>query len=94
MADRKCDKIHETHSSPRRGLFLALAFAALSAQAAERQPLEVLVTPDTGKAQYSSAMNEDGVVEANVARIENGIVYLEYRAASGTPRDTLTAGAP
>ncbi|MGE3771381.1 MAG: hypothetical protein AB7I32_00525 [Gammaproteobacteria bacterium] len=72
---------------------LALICTALSAQAAERSPFEVIVKPDAGPAPHASAMNEDGVVEANSARIENGIVHLEYKAAPGTSYDALTAVA-
>jgi len=93
MADRTHE---ETSISPawwRRAASLALVLAAFSAQAAERSALEVIVTPDTGPAAYASAMNEAGVVEANSARIENGIVCLEYDAAPGTADAALTAAA-
>lgn len=66
------------------GVALAVLLASASAQAETQQPHEVVVTPDT---RYASAINEDGVIEANVARVEDGVVYLEYRAA----RDAGTA---
>lgn len=73
----------------RRGLSLALICTALSAQANDGAPLEVVVTPGAPM----SVMNEDGVVEANAVRIENGIVYLEYEAAPGSTYDALSAVA-
>lgn len=78
----------------RRGLGIALICTALAARAADNSPRAVIVTPDPVLAvPYASAMNEDGVVEANAARVENGIVYLEYKAAPGTAYDALTAAA-
>ncbi len=78
----------------RRGLGIALICTALAARAADNSPRAVIVTPDPVLAvPYASAMNEDGVVEANAARVENGIVYLEYKAGPGTAYDALTAAA-
>jgi len=88
MAYRTHENI-QIRSILRRGLSLTLICAALSAQAYDGAPLEVVVTP--GNAPQASAMNEDGVVEANAARVENGIVYLEYQAAPGTSYEALSA---
>lgn len=93
MADRTHEETSISAAWWRRTASFALFLAASFAQAAERSPLEVIVTPDAGLASYTSAMNETGVVEANSARIDNGIVYLEYDAAPGTADAALTAAA-
>lgn len=71
------------------GLALVVLLAGVNAQAAPQHPHEVLVTPD---ALYPGAINEDGVVEANAARVENGVVYLEYRSTLDV-RTASTAAA-
>lgn len=73
----------QTRSScraPCRGLVsgIVLAVTAL-AQAAEPVPLDQLVAPGMGtQASFLDAVNAGGVVEANSARVENGVVYLDY----------------
>lgn len=77
---------------PRWPVVLLLAALAGPTCAADRQPLEVRVTPSTASAPYVSAINEDGIVEANAARVQDGVVYLEFRPQ--TAADTaLTADA-
>ncbi|HMM74820.1 MAG TPA: hypothetical protein PJ986_03855 [Gammaproteobacteria bacterium] len=93
MACREHEYVPKIHSILRRALSLALICAALSAQATERLPFEVIVRPDAVPAPYASAMNEEGVIEANSVRIDDGVVHLEYKAAPGTSYDALTAVA-
>lgn len=90
MADRKNEQTPRVASLLRRSLY-ALAFAATTLQAAERGPLEVIVTTGA-EPLHASAINEDGVLEANSARVENGIVYLEFDAAAASSQ-ALTADA-
>jgi hypothetical protein len=75
-------------TAPRRALtWLLLALLApipYAAFAAEQGgvPLEVLVTSAADDLMVRrTALNEDGVVEANVASVRDGVVYLEFEAA-------------
>lgn len=75
MAERTIERLRDALRVARRGLPLLLALGAAGAQAGEVPPHAVIVTPG---ASYESAINEDGIVEANAARVENGIVHLEF----------------
>ena len=93
MADRNLEFLHRTRVRHIGGWLagLCLAVLTMSAQADDRRPHEVIVTPGVPTAQQTSLLNEDGIVEANSARVEAGVVYLEYRPATGVEREALTA---
>jgi hypothetical protein len=64
-----------------------LGVVALAASAAEQGvvPLEVLVTSAADDLMVRrTALNEDGVVEANVAAVRDGVVYLEFEDPAST----------
>lgn len=70
-----------------RWLVPLLGLVALAASAAEQGgvPLEVLVTSAADDLMVRrTALNEDGVVEANVAAVRDGVVYLEFEDPAST----------
>lgn len=75
-------------TGPRRWwLVPMLGMVALAASAAEQGgvPLEVLVTSAADDLTVRrTALNEDGVVEANVAAVRDGVVTLEFQAPAST----------
>jgi len=78
---------HSVFSRSRLLLIAAclLPFAAVAGEGGG-VPLDALLSaaaaPQSG---WSSVLNEDGVVEANVARVRDGVVHLEFEAPADSP---------